>query len=65
MTFNDCLALGIHEWCDNVVKIADSASKEYTIEDTLTKMEGEWEHNELDLTAYKNTGRYAVIECRM
>lgn len=56
ITFNECLELGIQEMGESIVRIAESASKEYSIEETLTKMESEWEQADLDLALYKNSG---------
>ncbi|CAH1982455.1 unnamed protein product [Acanthoscelides obtectus] len=59
-TFHDCLKLGIEEYADNMIKIAESATKEYSIEQTLNKMMEEWENNKMELTPYKNTGTYIM-----
>lgn len=48
--------MGIQEFGECMVRIAESASKEYSIEETLTKMEAEWEHADMELTLYKNSG---------
>lgn len=57
MTFKDCLAQGIEPYSELIVKISDTASKEYSIEHILDKMVGEWDNNYLELTAYKKTGK--------
>lgn len=58
ITFNECLELGIQQYGENIVQIAESASKEFSIEETLTKMESEWNEAVLELTLYKNSGKY-------
>ncbi|XP_023309976.1 dynein heavy chain 1, axonemal-like [Anoplophora glabripennis] len=60
ITFNDCLSLGIREHSDLIIKIAESASKEYSIEQTMNKMKAEWESNLMELNPYKNTGTYIM-----
>ncbi|KAI4462791.1 dynein heavy chain 1 axonemal-like protein [Holotrichia oblita] len=60
LTFKECLALGVEPHTDLVVKISDSASKEYSIEHILDKMVSEWENNFLELTPYKKTGTYIM-----
>lgn len=60
LTFNDCIALGIRDFGPEVTKAAESAAKEYTIEETLTKMQKEWETIDMELAAYKNTGTYIM-----
>lgn len=60
LTFHDCIALGIKDIGDEIIKAAESAAKEYTIEETLAKMRKEWDTTELELTAYKNTGTFIM-----
>lgn len=45
---------------EEVVKISESASKEYSIEQTLDRMEEDWDNNLLDLMVYKSTGTYIM-----
>lgn len=56
LTFNECLSLGIEEFGEDITKISETAGKEYQIEQTLDKMEAEWENNLLELTPHKKTG---------
>lgn len=56
VTFNDCLKLGIEDHINEIVKVAETASKEYSIEQILDKMIAEWANNLMELSAYKNTG---------
>ncbi|RZC18431.1 DHC N2 and/or AAA 6 domain containing protein, partial [Asbolus verrucosus] len=59
-TFKDCLDLGVAEFSDKLVSIADNATKEYSIEQTLEKMVNEWENCVMDLSPYKDTGTYIM-----
>ncbi|XP_044254832.1 dynein axonemal heavy chain 1-like isoform X2 [Tribolium madens] len=59
-TFKDCLDLGVAEYTERLVGIADEASKEYTVEQTLQKMMNEWENCTMELTPYKDTGTYIM-----
>lgn len=52
------MKLGIEEHVDEIVKVAETASKEYSIEQMLDKMIAEWANNLMDLSPYKNTGNY-------
>lgn len=52
--------MGIEKCADVIMKIAENASKEYSIERTLDKMLAEWEHIDMELTGYKDTGTYIV-----
>lgn len=58
ITFHNCLQLGIESCAEEIVKIAESASKEYTIEQTLDKMEADWDSNLMDLMPHKKTGKF-------
>lgn len=60
LTFNDCVALGIKDIGGEVTKAAECAAKEFTIEETLTKMQKEWETTEMELSSYKNTGTFIM-----
>lgn len=60
LTFNDCVALGIKDIGTEVTKASESAAKEFTIEDTLSKMQKEWDTTEMELTQYKNTGTFIM-----
>lgn len=59
-TFKDCLELGVAEYSDRLVGIADEASKEYSVEQTLQKMMNEWENCTMELNPYKDTGTYIM-----
>lgn len=43
-----------------VTKAAESAAKEFTIEETLSKMQKEWDTIEMELSLYKSTGTYIM-----
>jgi dynein heavy chain, axonemal len=55
-TTDQILALNLKDRIDQVQKIAESAAKEYQIENALDKMEKEWEGMILQISAYKETG---------
>lgn len=48
--------MGIEDHAADIVKVAEIATKEYSIEQTLDKMAAEWETNFMELTPYKQTG---------
>lgn len=56
LTFSNCLEMGIDEHSEYLSTVADNASKEYSIEIALDKMEAEWEEYKIELTPYKSTG---------
>ncbi|XP_056631499.1 dynein axonemal heavy chain 1-like [Diorhabda sublineata] len=60
VTFHDCLQLGVDQYIEKMANIAERATKEYSIEQTLEKMMSEWENNKLELTPYKTTGTYIM-----
>lgn len=39
-----------------ILKVSESAAKEYQIEEALTKMEGEWTDSRLEIVGYRETG---------
>ncbi|XP_068082967.1 dynein axonemal heavy chain 1-like [Anabrus simplex] len=60
LTFNHCLSLGVQDYVDVITQIAETASKEYSIQQTLEKMQKEWEGMEMEVTPYKETGTYIM-----
>ncbi|XP_069681261.1 dynein axonemal heavy chain 1-like [Periplaneta americana] len=60
LTFAMCLEKGLADVQDEVIKIAEGAGKEYAIEETLGKMQADWENIILEVTPYKNTGTYIM-----
>ncbi|KAG7240353.1 hypothetical protein INR49_026924, partial [Caranx melampygus] len=60
LTFSRCLELGLQNHIDDVTNVAEMAGKEYTIEQTLEKMENEWAAIVFDVLPYKETGTYII-----
>ncbi|KAL1506671.1 hypothetical protein ABEB36_005994 [Hypothenemus hampei] len=59
-TFSSMLNVGIEMYADDIKKVAEIATKEYAIDQTLEKMMASWEENCLDIQPYKNTGTYIM-----
>lgn len=55
--FKDCLAAGLQHHAETLIKIAETASKEYAIEVAMDEMEKDWETVDLELQPYKETGK--------
>ncbi|XP_035733901.1 dynein heavy chain 1, axonemal-like [Vespa mandarinia] len=60
LTFKELILLGIMEYEEVVMKVADEAEKEYSIEGILDKMINAWDTITMDVIAYKNTGTYIM-----
>ncbi|OHT02341.1 Dynein heavy chain family protein [Tritrichomonas foetus] len=60
ITLQDALQNGLEEKIDTISEVVGIASKEYSIEVSLQKMQGEWEEINLDIEPYKNTGTYVL-----
>lgn len=60
ITFKQCLEYGIAKVADNIVRISEYATKEFSIEQALDKMESEWDDCMLELTLYKQTGTFIM-----
>lgn len=58
ITFKSLLILGIKEFEELVIMVADTAAKEYATERTLNKMIEEWEMIIFETLPYKTTGKY-------
>ncbi|CAH0560322.1 unnamed protein product [Brassicogethes aeneus] len=56
LTYRDCFELGVENFPDELLGLAEAAGKEYAIEQTLAKMKTEWTTLEMDLQPYKETG---------
>lgn len=56
LTFKKCLEMGFDRHIDKISKVAEIAGKEYTIEQALNKMKGEWKSIKFEVLPYKNTG---------
>uniref|UniRef100_A0A8C3XBZ8 Dynein axonemal heavy chain 1 n=1 Tax=Cyanoderma ruficeps TaxID=181631 RepID=A0A8C3XBZ8_9PASS len=60
MTFGRCLELKLQDQMENVLKVAETASKEYAIENALNKIENEWKSVSFIVALYKNTNTYIL-----
>jgi dynein heavy chain len=60
LTFKKCLEMGFAKHIDKISKVAEIAGKEYTIEQALDKMEGEWKSVKFDVLPYKQTGTFII-----
>ncbi|XP_077458505.1 dynein axonemal heavy chain 1 [Stigmatopora argus] len=60
LTLSRCLELGLQNHMDAIAKVAETAGKEYTIEQALNKMYVEWSTILFDLMPYKDTGTYIL-----
>jgi dynein heavy chain len=60
VTLKDALAAGLEDRIDAISEVMGIASKEYSIEVALTKMQGEWDEINLEIVPYKNTGTYVL-----
>lgn len=62
LTFAKCLEMGLQDHTEAIAKVAEIASKEFSIEQALDKMESEWVPIALDIVAYKETGTF-IMRC--
>ena len=60
LTFKKCLEMGFEKHIDKISKVAEIAGKEFTIEQALDKMEGEWKPIKFEVLPYKNTGTFII-----
>ncbi|KAM4613811.1 dynein axonemal heavy chain 1 [Polymixia lowei] len=60
LTFSRCLELGLQNHVDEIARVAETAGKEYAIEQALDKMEQEWLAVMFDVLPYKKTGTYIL-----
>ncbi|XP_038005283.1 dynein heavy chain 1, axonemal [Motacilla alba alba] len=60
MTFGHCLELNLQDHMESVLKVAETASKEYAIENALNKIEAEWKSVSFIVVLYKNTNTYIL-----
>ncbi|XP_053845413.1 dynein axonemal heavy chain 1 [Vidua macroura] len=60
MTFGRCLELNLQDHMESVLKVAETASKEYAIENALNKIEAEWKSVSFIVVLYKNTNTYIL-----
>ena len=59
-TFQQALDMDLPKHEEAITKVADAASKEFSIEQALDKMQGEWEEVTVGVMAYRETGTYVV-----
>ncbi|KAG9394461.1 dynein light chain binding [Carpediemonas membranifera] len=59
-TIAQALDMGLLEHMEGIQKTCDVASKEFSIEEALDKMQGEWKNIQLDLHAYGETGSFVL-----
>ncbi|XP_043666184.1 dynein axonemal heavy chain 1-like [Vespula pensylvanica] len=60
LTFKELILLGIMQYEEIVMTVADEAEKEYSIEGILDKMISAWDTITMDVIPYKNTGTYIM-----
>ena len=60
LTFSKCLEMKLQDHIGVIAKVAEVAGKEYSIEQALDKMEGEWEPVQFEILPYKETGTYIL-----
>ncbi|NXM42418.1 DYH1 protein, partial [Gymnorhina tibicen] len=60
MTFGRCLELNLQDHMESILKVAETASKEYAIESALNKIENEWKSVAFIVTLYKDTKTYIL-----
>ncbi|KAL7754356.1 hypothetical protein RI367_000337 [Sorochytrium milnesiophthora] len=59
-TLRKMLKLGLDPFIDKFTEISDAASKEYSLEKSMKKMEAEWEPLVFNCIAYRETGTYIL-----
>nr|AML30859.1 axonemal inner arm dynein heavy chain 3 [Marsilea vestita] len=59
-TLSKGLQMGLMDHLDAITNVADIASKEFAIENSLLKMEADWKDLEMQVMEYKETGTYIV-----
>lgn len=55
-TFTMCLKQGVAAHGTLIAEIGELASKEYVIEQSLDKMQGDWAARAMEMAPYKTTG---------
>ncbi|XP_054640454.1 dynein axonemal heavy chain 1 isoform X2 [Dunckerocampus dactyliophorus] len=60
LTLSRCLEIGLQSHMDAITQVAETAGKEYIIEQALEKMKNEWSGILFDLMPYKDTGTYIL-----
>ncbi|GBP84500.1 Dynein heavy chain 1, axonemal [Eumeta japonica] len=59
-TFQMCLKQGVAAHGELIMEIAELATKEYAIEQSLDKMTNDWQTKVMELSPYKTTGTYIM-----
>ena len=52
--------MNLQDHVDAIAKVAEVAGKEYSIEQALDKMEGEWKPIYFEIMPYKDTGTFIM-----
>lgn len=60
LTFSKCISMGLGKHIELITKVAEKAGKEFSIEQQLDKMEGEWKSVKFDVLPYKQTGTFII-----
>ncbi|XP_073447685.1 dynein axonemal heavy chain 1 [Aquarana catesbeiana] len=60
LTFTRCLEMKLQDHIEAIAKVAEIAGKEFSIEQALDKMEGEWASVLFTVLPYKETGTFIL-----
>ncbi|XP_056381079.1 dynein axonemal heavy chain 1 isoform X2 [Hyla sarda] len=60
LTFTRCLEMKLQDHIESIAKVAEIAGKEFSIEQALDKMEGEWSSVLFNILPYKETGTFIL-----
>ncbi|ESO05091.1 hypothetical protein HELRODRAFT_172109 [Helobdella robusta] len=60
ITFAKCLDMKLQDHVEAIEKVAEIASKEYSIEKILDKMSSDWENVNFEILSYKQTGTFII-----
>ncbi|XP_051667332.1 dynein axonemal heavy chain 1 [Manacus candei] len=60
LTLGRCLELNLPDHIESILKVAETASKEYAIENSLNKIESEWKSVVFGVMLYKETKTYIL-----
>ncbi len=55
-TLKDLFTLNLQSYLDTITKVCDTAGKEFAIENTLDRMEKEWQDKKFVVTDYRESG---------
>lgn len=59
-TLTNIFQLNLLDRIDDIVKVAEAASKEYQVEQALVTMKAVWEKIDLQIISYRETGTYVI-----